>query len=31
MLKKFVRYLYDGILLFLIVMVGSYLEIKLIK
>ena len=31
LLKKFVRHLYDGILLFLVPMVGSYLGIKLIK
>ena len=30
-LKQFVRNLYDGILLFLVLMVGSYFGIKLIK
>ena len=30
-LKQFVRHLYDSILLFFVLMIGSYLGIKLIK
>ena len=30
-LKQFARHLYEGILLFLVLIVGSYLGIKLIK
>ena len=30
-LKQFVRHLCDGILLFFVLIVGSYLQIKLIK